>query len=112
MSELVILCNEQNIYCDSVAYLCNGAVRKDSESYQTTSFSEVGYTTTGFNEIGYATTSFNEVDYITTGFDGVAYVELYSLYTYLFTSNAKRVVTSDGDYMILSSSKISTAVDY
>jgi hypothetical protein len=92
MSELVILCNEQNIYCDSVAYLCNGAVRKDSASYQTTSFSEVGYTTTGF--------------------DSVAYIELYSVYTYLFTSNARRVVTSDGDYIILSSSERSTAVEY
>lgn len=92
MSELVILCIEQNIYCDSVAYCCNGAVRSDSESYASTSFNGVGYTTTEFSN--------------------VAYEEMWALYTYIFTSTPKRLVTSDGKYVILSDSDTHLTVEY
>jgi len=43
MSELVILCNEQEIYCDSVEYNCDGSVVKTDVEYDDTTYYNVEY---------------------------------------------------------------------
>ena len=53
MSELVLLCNEQEIYCNSVAYYCDGSVVKLDISYDTTTFSDVTYDTLYYTDVDY-----------------------------------------------------------
>jgi len=43
MSELVILCNDQEIDCDSVEYYCDGSQRLDDVEYSTTTYNDVEY---------------------------------------------------------------------
>ena len=43
MSELVLLCDEQDIYCDSVAYYCDGSVVKTDVEYEDITHYDVEY---------------------------------------------------------------------
>ena len=63
MSELVLLCNEQNVDCDSVAYYCNGAVIKHTETYESNSFSDQSYESNTITNESYTSTSYNDLEY-------------------------------------------------
>ena len=75
MSEFIILCNEQEIYCDSVAYYCDGSVVKIDVVYNTTAFTDVSYDSTNYINV------------------------LYFDYLFLLDSDSKFLLESDGLYL-------------
>ena len=58
MSELVLLCNDQEILCDSVRYYCDGSDKIDNDSYSTTNYIDVDYDNIRYRDYNYGVFNF------------------------------------------------------